>query len=90
MSDQKPAATWHPHASREEALAAGEGIDDIRARVIRHLDRDEPSTCVHSTDTLALIDAVRILRDQRDALVAELARARGCTENVIRCAHGIT
>lgn len=55
MSDQKPAAVWHPHASREEALAA----------------------------------EVRDLRDQRDALVAELARARGCTENVIRCAHGI-
>lgn len=55
MSDQKPAAAWHPHASREEALAA----------------------------------EVRDLRDQRDALVAELARARGCTENVIRCAHGI-
>lgn len=56
MSDQKPAAAWHPHASREEALEA----------------------------------EVRDLRDQRDALVAELARARGCTENVIRCAHGIT
>lgn len=77
MSDQKPAATWHPHASREEALAA-----EVREA------REQRDTQYRRARELAqlVVDA----RRQRDALVAELARARGCTENAIRCAHGIT
>lgn len=36
----------------------------------------------------AVTRAAELLR-QRDALVAELARARGCSEDVVRVAHGI-
>lgn len=35
------------------------------------------------------VTALRATREQRDALVLELARARGCSVDVVRVAHGI-
>lgn len=44
----------------------------------------------YATREEALEAEVRALRGERDDLIRELAQARGCTENAMRTARGLT